>query len=649
MKLSLHTRLLGSFIIVIVTCGTISTVVGVRMISEGIIRQAQDKVRLDLNTARVEYVEAIDHVRDAVRFTHIRFFLKDGYTTGNVAALVDRMEKIRRRESLDVLTLTDSNGTVLLRTRNPSVKGDSQANNPTVMKALSEQRVVTSTEIVTSEELWKESPDLTERAHMMLIPAPKGKPSGKIEETSGMMIMAAGPILDDHGELLGVLYAGRLLNRDNRLVDRIKETVYQREVYNGRDIGTATVFQGNLRIATNVRTEDGRRAIGTCVSAEVNKRVLVEGKRWVERAFVVNDWYITAYEPIRNVSGEIVGILYVGMLEQKFTDMKRNFLWIFVGISIGGVVLSVVICYFFSRALSRPIDALALAARRMAGGDFTQRVQFDESIQEIGTLGRTFNMMASSIEERDEQLRRRAQNEIMKSKKLAMIGQLASGVAHEINNPLGGILLLSRLLLRKATAEGTERDNLERIAKEAERCQKIVRGLLEFAGQREPKTEQIDINDIVEKTISLLENQAAFHNIEIVRQLRPGLPPVLADGSQMQQVFVNIVVNAAEAMDGHGVLTINTNLNEEGDRIDTSFADTGPGISEETLKQLFEPFFTTKEVGNGTGLGLSISHGIVERHGGTITVSNRPGEGSAFVVSLPLASSGGTRPTGEHA
>ncbi|MCK4351135.1 MAG: two-component sensor histidine kinase, partial [Candidatus Krumholzibacteria bacterium] len=179
--------------------------------------------------------------------------------------------------------------------------------------------------------------------------------------------------------------------------------------------------------------------------------------------------------------------------------------------------------------------------------------------------------------------------------------------------------------------------------------QKIVRGLLEFAGQREPKTEQLDINDIVEKMISLLENQATFHNIEIVRQLRPGLPPVLADGSQMQQVFVNIVVNAAEAMEGHGVLTINTNLNEAGDRIDTSFADTGPGISEETLKQLFEPFFTTKEIGNGTGLGLSISHGIVERHGGTITVSSRPGEGSTFVVSLPLASSGGIRPTGEHA
>ncbi len=649
MKLPLRTRLLGSFIIVIVTCGTISTLVGVRMISEGIIRQAQDKVRLDLNTARVEYMEAIDHVRDAVRFTNIRFFLRDGYTTGKVAALVDLLEKIRRRESLDILTLTDANGTVILRTRNPSVKDDSQANNPIVMKALSERRVVASTEIVTREQLLKESPDLAERAHMMLIPTQKGKPSGKTEETSGMMIMAAGPILDDHGELLGVLYAGRLLNRDNSLVDRIKETVYQREMYQGRDIGTATIFQGEVRITTNVRTENGKRAIGTRVSAEVNERVLVEGKRWVERAFVVNDWYITAYEPIRDVSEKVVGILYVGILEQKFTDMKRNFLWIFVGISVGGIVLSVVICYLFSRALSTPINALAVAARSMAGGDFTQRVQLDESIREIGTLGSTFNMMASSIEERDEHLRRRAQNEIMKSKKLAMIGQLASGVAHEINNPLGGILLFSRLLLRKAPAEGTERDNLERIAREAERCQQIIRGLLEFAGQREPKTEQLDINDIVEKTISLLGNQALFHNIEIIKQLRPGLPPVLADGSQVQQVFVNIVVNAAEAMEGDGVLTINTNLNEAGDRIETGFADTGHGISEEALKQLFEPFFTTKEVGKGTGLGLSISHGIVERHGGTITVSSRPGEGSTFVVSLPLASSGGARPTGEHA
>lgn len=648
MKLSLRTRLLESFIIVIVTCGTISMVVGVRMISNGIIRQVQDKVRLDLNTARVQYAEAVEDVRDVVRYTVIRDFIKSALATGNAETVAGELENIRQRESLDVLTLTDSNGKVLMRARNLSVKGDSQADNPILMKVLSERRVIASTEIVTREQLQKESPDLAKRAHIRIIPTPKGNQTDRIEETSGMMIKAAGPILSDHGELLGVLYGGRMLNRDKRLVDKIKGTVYQGEVYHGREIGTATIFQGDLRISTNVQTEDGKRAIGTRVSAEVNERVLTEGRRWVERAFVVNDWYVTAYEPIKDVSGKIIGILYVGMLERKFTDMKRNVLLAFVGISLGGIVLSVVICYFLSRALTKPADALVLAARRLANGDLKQRVKPEESIKEIEALGRTFNMMASSIEERDEQLRQRAQNEIMRSKKLAMIGQLASGVAHEINNPLGGILLFSRLLLRKAPAEGTERENLERIAKEAERCQKIVRGLLEFAGQREPKIELINVNDVVEKAVSLLENQALFHNIEIVKRLRPDLPPVCADGSQMQQVFVNIVMNAAEAMEGHGVLTISTNLAALNNRVEVSFADTGHGICEEDLRQLFEPFFTTKEVGRGTGLGLSISHGIIERHGGTIEVISRIGEGSTFVVSLPPASSGAARQTREN-
>ncbi|UCF05245.1 MAG: cache domain-containing protein [bacterium] len=649
MKLPLRTRLLVSFIIVIAITGAVSTLVGMMMISEGIIRQVQDKVRLDLNTARVEYAGEVNDVHDAVRYTVIRTFLRSALAAGNVASLADDLEAIRLGESLDILTLTDANGTVLLRTRNPSIMGDSQADNPILKKAQLERRTIAATAIFMEEQLRMESPDLAERAYMRLIPTPKGKPTDRIEETSGMMIMAAGPVFGDQGELLGMLYGGKLLNRDNRLVDKIKQTVYQGEIYHGRDIGTATIFQGDLRISTNVRTTNGDRAIGTRVSAEVSNRVLTEGRRWVERAFVVNDWYVTAYEPIRNVSGSIIGILYVGMLERKFTDMKKRIIWTFLGISVGGIFLAVLICFVLSRTLTKPADALVHAARHLANGDLKQRVQPERTIKEIEALGEAFNMMASAIEERDEQLRRRAQNEIMESKKLAVIGQLASGVAHEINNPLGGILLFSNLLLRKASAEGVERDNLERIVKEAERCQKIVQGLLEFAGQREPKTEHLDMNVAVGKAVSLLENQSLFHNIEIVKRLQQELPPVSADESQIQQVFVNIIMNAAEAMEGHGVLTVSTNTSAAGDGVEARFNDTGPGISEEDLQQLFEPFFTTKEVGYGTGLGLSISHGIIERHGGTLRAESHLGEGSTFIVTLPTAASGPGQPAGEGA
>jgi two-component system NtrC family sensor kinase len=637
MKLSLRTRLLASFIIVIAITGAVSMLVGVRMIREGIIRQAQDKVRLDLNTARVEYMDDVNDVRDVIRFTAIRFFIQNALSAGDADVLSDDLETIRRSESLDVLTLTDADGHVLLRTKNPSFKSDSQADNPIVKRVLTERRIVSATEILTEKQLRMESPELAERAYMRLIPTPKGKPTDRTEETSGMMIMAAGPILGDNGELLGILYGGRLLNRDNTLVDKIKHTVYQGELYQGMETGTATIFLGDLRISTNVRTENGDRAIGTRVSAEVSDRVLTGGGRWVERAFVVNDWYVTAYEPIRDVSGEIVGMLYVGMLEKKFTDMERKVLLTFLGISLGGILLSVVVCYFLSRTLTKPVEELVIAAQNLARGDLKQRVRPETPVRELEALDNAFNVMAASIEERDEQLRRRAQNEIMESKKLAMIGQLASGVAHEINNPLGGILLFSHLLLRKAPEEGPERENLERIAREAERCQKVVRGLLDFAGQREPTTEQLDVNNVVEKAISLLENQSLFHNIEIVKQLQQGMPRICADESQIEQVFVNIVMNAAEAMEGHGSLKINTNQTATGNGVAISFSDTGPGISEEDLQQLFQPFFTTKEVGYGTGLGLSISHGIIERHGGTIKAVSSLGKGSTFIVTLPTA------------
>ena len=637
MKLSLRSRLLGSFVIVILVCGATATVVGVRMIGEGIVKQAQDKVRHDLNSARYVYDSATRSVQGAVHRTAVRFFIERALQVGEVDPLATELEAVRRRETLDILTLTDNHGKVLLRARNPRLKGDSQADNPIVNTALGERRAVVATEIVARDELLKEAEELAERAHIEFVLTQKAGPTNKTEETSGMMIKAAAPIVGEDGVLLGVLYGGRLINRNYDLVDEIKDMAYHGEVYGGREVGTATILQSDLRISTNVLTEEGERAIGTRVSEEVHNRVLIEGKPWVQRAFVVNDWCVTAYEPIKDISGDIIGMLYVGMLESKFTDTKWRALWAFMGISLGGSALSAVICLFLARTLTSSVKALAVAAQRFAEGDLKQRVEPDESTREIGMLGRAFNFMASSIEERDEQLKRRAQEEITRSERLAMIGQLAAGVAHEINNPLGGIILFSNLLLGKAPSEGVERENLERIAREAERCRKIVQGLLEFSRQQEPEAKGVNIRDVVEKAIALLGNQALFHNIVIVKAFQPDLPTVCVDASQMQQVFVNIMMNAADAMNGKGNLRISAKVDREAERVDVSFTDSGCGIAEEALRHLFEPFFTTKEVGHGTGLGLSISHGIVERHGGSMKIDSKVGQGTTVTVSLPSA------------
>jgi len=523
----------------------------------------------------------------------------------------------------------------LLRTANPKAEGDSQAYNELIKRVLTEKNVIASIEILSKEKLIREGKDLAERAYTKVIATPELNSTHKEVETSGMFIMAAAPVLSDEGRILGVLYGGRLLNHNNTIVDKIRDTIYENEKYDGKDVGVVTIFQNDVRISTNVKTENGQRAIGTLVSEDVYKNVLIKGNLLSKIEFAVRDWYITAYEPIKDISGKTIGILGLGVLESKFKSMERKALWIFLGITFAGIMMSIIICFVLTNSIMRPINSLLLATSRLANGDIEQHVQLSNSPEEIAALGEAFNYMVSTVKERDKQLRQQAQEEIMKSERLAMVGQLAAGVAHEINNPLGGILLFSRLLLQKAPSEGNMRDNLERIEKDANRCQSIVQGLLDFARQREPKVEVLKLNDVLEKTINLFEKQPSFHNIEIVKQYQPDLPVISADLAQIQQVFVNIIMNASDAMKGKGVLTISTRSADTNDYVEISFTDTGNGIPPDKLERVFEPFFTTKGVGHGTGLGLSISYGIVQRHGGTIKVSSRVGHGSTFVVILP--------------
>ncbi|NWF53403.1 MAG: PAS domain S-box protein [Syntrophaceae bacterium] len=231
---------------------------------------------------------------------------------------------------------------------------------------------------------------------------------------------------------------------------------------------------------------------------------------------------------------------------------------------------------------------------------------------------------------------REAQLQLLQSEKMASLGKLAAGVAHEINNPLGGILIFSRLLIEDLAPGDPRRKDLERICEETTRCKEIVKGLLEFARQTSSQMEPTDINRALAQGISLLENQALFHNIRIIKNLDPSLPPIQANASQLNQVFMNIILNAAEAMDGQGMIIIRTALGPERDTVLIEIEDTGCGIKEEHLTRIFEPFFTTKEVGKGTGLGLSMSYGIVQKHRGRIWVKSKEGEGSTFFIEFPI-------------
>jgi len=632
---SLRTKLIISFLAVIIICGSVATLVGIRLIGTGIINQAQDKVKNDLNSARQIYREETENIKDIVRFTAQRFFMKDAILANDVETLKKELQQIRKTESLDVLTLTDRSGRVIARARNPSVAGDSQTYDALVGRVLSGAQVLSSTAIVPEEELMKEGADLARQAHIKFIPTPKAKPSPETEQGAGMMIKAAAPVLGYDGSLIGVLYGGNLLNRNYDIVDKVKETVYQGVKYKGKDIGTATIFQGDLRISTNVRGGDGKRAIGTRISEDVYKQVLVRGRAWIDRAFVVNNWYITAYEPIKDVKGEIIGVLYVGVLEEKFMDMRDRAITMFLVITLIGMIMALVVSSFLANSVLQPIKQLLFASSQWAKGDLDHRVKAPQK-DEMAELAETFNLMAASLKERDEKLKEYTSQQMMKSERLATLGQLAAGVAHELNNPLGGVLMYSHLALEDLEAKELLRENLEKVISQASRCKDIVKGLLDFARQTEPKTEESDINETLERTSALLENQALFQNIKITKVICSSLPKILIDVGQIQQVFANIILNAAEAMDGKGELTLITRRAPDNEYIEIEFADTGCGIPPENQDKVFDPFFTTKEVGRGTGLGLAVSHGIIAKHRGTIQVKSEPGKRTSFIVRLPL-------------
>ncbi len=214
----------------------------------------------------------------------------------------------------------------------------------------------------------------------------------------------------------------------------------------------------------------------------------------------------------------------------------------------------------------------------------------------------------------------------------------AAGVAHEINNPLTGIVTFAHLLLKHTPADSPERKDLEVIIEQADRCTSIIKGLLAFARSTPFEKAPTDINEVLRSSVRVLGSKADFHNITFATDMDGTLGPITADAARLQQVFLNIIVNAADAMEGRGTLSIHTRkVLENGEEFaEVEFTDTGPGIEPANLTKIFDPFFTTKPVGKGTGLGLAVSHGIVREHGGDIRVESPPGSGASFFIRIPL-------------
>jgi two-component system NtrC family sensor kinase len=347
MKILTKTKLALIFLAIACFIGVVTSLIVNSLITNQIISEAQERVKEDLNTARWVYTSKIRDIDRIIRWMSIRHVLKNALKQKNITPIRDELSAFMKEEGLDFLTLVDRKGMVIFRFHNPYLSGDSLIEDPFIKLAL-EKKTISGTQVLSGAELLKEGKALVRRATLQLIPTPKAKPTKKIEETSGMVLKAADPVIDFNGEVLGVLTGGVLLNRNYEIVDRIKNIVFKDAKYKGKEIGTATIFLGDLRISTNVMDKGGNRAIGTRVSAEVYEHVLEKGMPWIQRAFVVDDWYITAYEPIRDIQNKIVGILYVGILESKYAIMKERLILLFFLFSMSGMLIALTVSFLLS-------------------------------------------------------------------------------------------------------------------------------------------------------------------------------------------------------------------------------------------------------------------------------------------------------------
>jgi two-component system NtrC family sensor kinase len=294
------------------------------------------------------------------------------------------------------------------------------------------------------------------------------------------------------------------------------------------------------------------------------------------------------------------------------------------------LALGIVVAFYLSRMLVQPLLQMQHAMDKIAHGDFTRLPESGRSSEEFFALFRAFNRMIHELEVHQDQL--------VQSRKIAAVGTLTSGIAHELNNPINNIVLTAESL--KEDFRNMSPDEslglIQDILVQSERAAEIVKGLLDFSRTEHPEFEALNISTVIQDTLKLVRNQLTLSGINVEEDMPADLPPIYGENKSLQQVFLNLFINAIQAMLDGGTLGVRARLSGDGRWMVIDVQDTGVGIDPEHLSQIFDPFYTTKQVGRGTGLGLSVTYGIVEKHGGHIEVKSRKGEGATFTVTLPL-------------
>nr|WP_239090257.1 HAMP domain-containing sensor histidine kinase [Marinomonas ostreistagni] len=456
------------------------------------------------------------------------------------------------------------------------------------------------------------------------------------------------------------------MNANHAFVDQISNTVYGPGSLPEQGLGTVTLFLDNVRISTNVPhpSAQQQRAIGTTVSDQVQQQVLLQGERWLDRAFVVNDWYVSAYEPVTDVNGERIGMLYAGFLEAPFMSSLYHWLELLLWLFAAVLVVCITLAILGARSLAKPFEIMTSVMDRIRDGERLQIPSLNTTA-EVHQLAEHFNDMQSQLDQqRDEilsaaqqlehkvaqrtqaleqktqelqqhiTLLNRTREQLVEQGKLAALGELTAGVAHEINNPTAVILGYMDILMDELGDQVTPeiQHDADIIIAQVARIRTIIDDLLKLAKQ-DPNTHQlaaIDVGPIIENTQALVQHELSRRRISLRLDLRAD-QLALADSAQLQQVLINLIMNAANAIDNDGTITLRSRNHRLGG-VRVLVADNGCGMTPTQKKRIFDPFYTTSS--QGTGLGLAISKRLLDQARATLKVRSKVAVGTLFAITL---------------
>ncbi|HPP11181.1 MAG TPA: cache domain-containing protein, partial [bacterium] len=582
----LRFRIFAGFSLIVLLVGVIIFFYGRYFIAQNVIGRAQREVARSLKAAWSEYRHELDRLA----------LVTDFLTRFHAVKAIDnnrRVEAIKERYNLDYVLIE----------------------HPTAEKLPA--GVTTETKMLTAEELRRISPELARRAIIKDQPTPMARTTVLGELRDALVIEGSAPIFDQQGIPRGILRVGKMLNRNFALVDRIQETIFGKQTSDGKPTGTVTIFLGERRIATTVLTDTGERAIGTFLSCAVSDKLYGQGLSWNDRAFVVNDWYLTAYDPIRSRDGKIIGILYVGILERPFIRIKEQMYF-----NLGLLLLSVVlVCLFLSYRIASgitiPVLKVTSAAQALSRGNWEVRVRTPTSVDEINILSETFNMMAEELQrERQALIEANQKLEAANRNYLNMVGF----VSHELKGVLGSIIMNIYALKDGylGTLNPSQQKALNAAARSLEHFEMMVKNYLDLSriekGELKLTRQTLNLfEDVIKPCLATFEKPLQEKKMRVEKEVPPDLV-LSGDRSLLQIVFNNLFSNAIKYGAAGGLIKI-TCRKEKGLLYVEVYNDGRP-IPPEQLPLLFQRFSRLPETGQvkGTGLGLFITKEIIEKH-----------------------------------